>query len=82
MKLDSAVARKRTAEATSSGRPMRPTGICAATACSTAAEPPVNLSKPAVAIGPGLTALARIRRSASSAVRVRASERTAALVAL
>jgi hypothetical protein len=40
-----------------------------------------KLSRPGVAIGPGLTTLTRMRRPFSSAVQVRAKERIAALVA-
>src|SRR6185437_1159681 len=83
MKLLSADARNSAALATSSGRPIRPTGITSARCCrKSAARSPANLAKPWVSVGPGLSALTLMPRSFNSTVRVRASDRTAALLAL
>src|SRR5712692_4666435 len=45
-------------------------------------DDPTTSLKAGVSVGPGLTALTRIRRSLRSAVQVRAKERMAAFVAL
>ncbi|MDO4901415.1 MAG: hypothetical protein Q4A20_12320 [Actinomyces sp.] len=49
---------------------------------SMASCPPTKAANPSDMVGPGPAALTRMRRSRSSAVKVRASERTAALEAL
>src|SRR5690348_558564 len=78
MKLLSREARNRAAAATSSGRPARPSGTPAVARSRTAAG---AWARAGVSIGPGLRVLTRIERPASSSARLRASERTAALVA-
>jgi hypothetical protein len=49
--------------------------------CSPASEEASRLFSPGVSVGPGLTALTRMRRYFKSVVHVLANERTAALVA-
>ncbi len=83
MKLLSTDARNSAALATSSGRPIRPTGMTSARrARNSAPRSPAKFAKPCVSVGPGLTALTRMPRPFSSTVSVRASDRTAALLAL
>src|SRR6266849_6235603 len=76
MKLLSSDARNKTALATSSGSPSRPTGRSKSDVLN-----PASL-QPGVLVGPGLTALTRILRAFRSRVQLRANDRTAALLAL
>src|SRR5258708_35714079 len=77
-------ARKSTAEAISSGVPVRPIGtlctLLAPNSCACCSLRPI-LPKIGVAIGPGLNVLTRILRSFRSEVQLRAKDRTAAFVA-
>src|SRR5438445_716468 len=72
-----------TLQAMSSGRPRRPSGILSR---NRSFRPSLSVWRrprsPSVSIAPGLTTLTRILRSLRSVVRVRANDRSAALVAL
>lgn len=81
MQLLSSDARNTTALAISSGVPSRPSGMLVEIVFL-ASDPGTISLKAGVSVGPGLTALTRMRRSLRSAVHVRANERTAALLAL
>src|SRR5258708_33887035 len=83
MKLLSSDARNRTAEAISSGRPIRCIGVMAMNRSFIAPTFGPNwASRRGVSIGPGLTMLARMPLPANSAVHVRTNERRTAFVAL
>jgi hypothetical protein len=85
MKLLSSEARKSATAAVSSGRPMRPAGVCAirpeisASCCPIRANP---LRRPGVAVGPGESTFTRIPVVFKSNAQLRAKLRIAALVAL
>lgn len=80
MKLLSAEARKATAAAISSGRPLRPIGTPAASSALTAVafSSPMAMSTPGVSIAPGATVLTRMPLPFSSLAQVRARDRIAA----
>src|SRR6202007_2761550 len=83
MKLLSSDARNRTAEAISSGRPIRCIGVMAMNRFFIAPTfGPNCASRRGVSIGPGLTMLARMPLYANSGVPGRTNKRRAAFVAL